>query len=65
MFSQVACTRGAYRCQKRTSDPLELEIHPGVDCHVDAGIKLSPLQEHQLLLTTEPSLQLQGLGFLT
>lgn len=45
-----------YVC-RRVSDPLELELHTVVICHVDASnLTRCHLEEQLLLLTTEPSL---------
>ena len=47
------CTLDAFGGQKRVSDPLELVSH-----HMDAWkSNLGPLEEQQMLLATEPSLQ--------
>lgn len=40
------------------TDPLELELHMVVNCHMGPGIGVSPLKEQPLLLTTEPPLWL-------
>lgn len=51
--------------QKRELDPLELELHEVVSRYVDAGNwTLDPLEEHPLLLITEPFLKLPTLAFL-
>jgi hypothetical protein len=50
------CVPGTHESQKRVSGPLELEFEI-VSHHMDAGkLNPSPLQEHPVLLTTEPSL---------
>jgi hypothetical protein len=36
----IMCVLGAYRCQKRTSDPLELELQADVSHHVDARTQI-------------------------
>jgi hypothetical protein len=41
--------------QERESDPLELEVQ--MEAMWILETKPSPLQEHQMLLTTEPALQ--------
>ena len=46
----------AYSIQKRVSDPLELELCFSAFMWVQ-GIKTGPLEEHLVILTTEPSLQ--------
>ena len=56
MFVCAPHVRSAPRDQK-ASDPLELEL-PSVSYPVGAGSRAcSPLEEQQVLLTTEPSLQ--------
>lgn len=53
----ITCVPADGRGQERTSDCLELEIQTAVICLVHARTKLLPLQDQQMLLTTESSLQ--------
>ena len=47
-------------------DALEQELHVVASCPLWAlGTNLGPLEEQQVLLTAEPSLQLQETGFLS
>jgi hypothetical protein len=46
----------AHGDQKRTLDPLGLELQTVVKCHVDAGDQTKLLEKWPMLLTTEPSL---------
>ena len=43
--------------QKKILESLELELQRAVSLHVILGIEPSPVEEQQVLLTTEPSLQ--------
>ena len=47
---------GAHRGQQRLSDPLELALWIAVSYHVGEP-NPGPLQQQQVLLLTEPSLQ--------
>jgi hypothetical protein len=51
----MMCVPSAFRCQKRVSDPLELELHRD-DCELSCGcweLNLGSLQkQQQVLLTT-------------
>lgn len=48
----------ARRCQKRMLDPLELVVQVVVSYQMVLGTELGTLEEQQMLLTTEPCLQL-------
>lgn len=48
---------GAHRSQKRALASLELEFQAIMSCPVGDGKEPSPLEEQQVLLTTEPALQ--------
>jgi hypothetical protein len=48
---------GALRSQRRASDTLDLELQMVVSHHLGTGEQsLDPLEEHQVFLTTEPSI---------
>ena len=49
------CVPGTHKDQKRASDPLKLELGMAVSHHVSSGNRIRPLQEPQVLLTTESS----------
>lgn len=51
----IMCVTGG---QKRVLETLEWELQKVVSCHMGAGSK-APLQEQQVFLTTEQSLNLQ------
>lgn len=59
LFLCTMCVPGALGGQKRTLGPLKFELKMGEMHHVDFGI-LNPwvFQEQQVLLTSEPTLQL-------
>lgn len=49
------CVLGSSGSQKKTSDPLELELQRVVSCHVGTKNRTQVLLEkHSLLLTAEP-----------
>ena len=55
-----------HRSQKRVLDALEKELHVVVSCPLWVlGTNLGPLEEQQVLLTAEPSLQIQETGFIS
>lgn len=60
----VLCTCSTFRDQKRESDPLvvELELLAAME---ELGMNLGPLQEQQVFITTEPSLQPQVIFLFT
>lgn len=59
MYVYATCACSAHRGQKRAMGPLELEIRDnGFSLHASAGnLSLGPLQDFQVLLVAEPSLQ--------
>ena len=56
MYHMCSCAGGG----QKASDPLALESHMVVSCHVGLGLKPRSFERAaRELLTTEPSLQLQ------
>lgn len=60
-FVFVCVMSGAYRGQKKLSDPMELESHMAVNHHLGTGTKPGLSEEQPALLSTEASLQPPGL----
>jgi hypothetical protein len=61
----VPCVCSAHGGQQRMSDPLKLELQMAVSCHVGCWEpNFGPLQELQMLLTTESTLQPLNTSFL-
>lgn len=67
----ITCVPGAFRGQKRASDALELELQLQDSIQVLEIEPPHPLQDHQALLSKEPSFQpwvvsyLLGFSFLS
>lgn len=57
------CLPGTCKVQKKVSDPLKLELQTVVSYPGSFKPNLVPLQELQMLLTNEPSLQYPFLVF--
>ena len=53
----VPHTHSVQECQKKMSDPLELELQTVVSCHVGAGNQTLVLLQGQVLLPTALCLQ--------
>ena len=60
-FAFLYVMYGAYRGQKKLSDPMELELHMTVNHHLGTGTKPGLSEEQPALLSTEASLQPPGL----